>query len=66
MRSACVRGRVLLHALNAAPCLFRSVIAQWLQKVDPKTDGAARDWVAIYDECKVRRARWLAPRCCVC
>jgi predicted unusual protein kinase regulating ubiquinone biosynthesis (AarF/ABC1/UbiB family) len=30
----------------------RSVIAQWLQKVDPKTDGAARDWVAIYDECK--------------
>jgi hypothetical protein len=23
----------------------------WLQKVDPKTDGAARDWVAIYDEC---------------
>ena len=28
------------------------VIAQWLQKVDPKTDGAARDWVAIFDECK--------------
>jgi hypothetical protein len=27
------------------------VLAQWLQKVDPKTDGAARDWVAIYDEC---------------
>jgi len=27
------------------------VIAQWLQAVDPKTDGAARDWVAIYDEC---------------
>jgi hypothetical protein len=24
----------------------------WLQKVDPKTDGAARDWVAIYDECR--------------
>lgn len=23
----------------------------WLQKLDPKTDGAARDWVAIYDEC---------------
>lgn len=20
-------------------------------QVDPKTDGAARDWVAIYDEC---------------
>ena len=27
------------------------VIAQWLQKVDPQSDGAARDWVAIYDEC---------------
>ena len=26
-------------------------IAQFLQAVDPKTDGAARDWVAIYDEC---------------
>ena len=28
------------------------VIAQWLQSVDPKTDGAARDWVAIFDECR--------------
>lgn len=27
------------------------VIAQNLQKVDPKSDGAKRDWVAIYDEC---------------
>lgn len=27
------------------------VLAQWLQKADPKSDGAARDWVAIYDEC---------------
>jgi len=27
------------------------VLAQWLQKLDPKTDGTARDWVAIYDEC---------------
>lgn len=27
------------------------VLAQWLQRADPKTDGAARDWVAIYDEC---------------
>eukprot|EP00878_Enallax_costatus_P019345 GHUV01020408.1.p1 GENE.GHUV01020408.1~~GHUV01020408.1.p1 ORF type:complete len:557 (+),score=208.71 GHUV01020408.1:1417-3087(+) len=26
-------------------------LAVWLQKLDPKTDGAARDWVAIYDEC---------------
>lgn len=24
--------------------------AVWLQKLDPKTDGAARDWVAIYDD----------------
>lgn len=30
------------------PC---RALAVWLQKVDPKTDGAARDWVAIYDEC---------------
>ena len=48
------------HALTL-PCI-RSVIAQWLQKVDPKTDGAARDWVAIYYECKVRHA---APCCSV-
>lgn len=27
------------------------VLAQWLQAADPKSDGAARDWVAIYDEC---------------
>jgi len=27
------------------------VLASLLQAVDPKTDGAARDWVAIYDEC---------------
>eukprot|EP00959_Pyramimonas_sp_CCMP1952_P290918 6085674-Pyramimonas_sp.AAC.1 len=27
------------------------VLATLLQAVDPKTDGAARDWVAIYDEC---------------
>ncbi|KAI3706342.1 hypothetical protein L6452_24002 [Arctium lappa] len=29
----------------------RKVIAQNLQKIDPKSDGAKRDWVAIYDEC---------------
>ena len=27
------------------------MIASLLQAADPKTDGAARDWVAIYDEC---------------
>ncbi|KAJ6737124.1 CHAPERONE-ACTIVITY OF BC1 COMPLEX CABC1 -RELATED [Salix viminalis] len=27
------------------------VIAEYLQKFDPKSDGAKRDWVAIYDEC---------------
>ncbi|CAM6009163.1 unnamed protein product [Sphagnum balticum] len=27
------------------------VIAQNLQNLDPKSDGAKRDWVAIYDEC---------------
>ncbi|PON50873.1 Protein kinase [Trema orientale] len=26
------------------------VIAEYLQKIDPKSDGAKRDWVAIYDE----------------
>ena len=26
-------------------------LAVWLQAADPKSDGAARDWVAIYDEC---------------
>ncbi|CAN8264303.1 unnamed protein product [Cochlearia groenlandica] len=27
------------------------VIAEYLQKIDPKSNGAKRDWVAIYDEC---------------
>ncbi|CAI5960981.1 unnamed protein product [Closterium sp. NIES-64] len=27
------------------------VLAVNLQKIDPKSDGAKRDWVAIYDEC---------------
>ena len=27
------------------------VLAQIFQAADPKSDGAARDWVAIYDEC---------------
>ena len=31
-------------------CLFQ-VISEYLQKFDPKSDGAKRDWVAIYDEC---------------
>ncbi len=31
--------------------LFDQVIAQNLQNLDPKSDGAKRDWVAIYDEC---------------
>lgn len=30
---------------------FLQVIAEYLQKIDPKSDGAKRDWVAIYDEC---------------
>lgn len=29
------------------------VIAEYLQKIDPKSDGAKRDWVAIYDECAI-------------
>ncbi|GMN19205.1 hypothetical protein TIFTF001_045145 [Ficus carica] len=31
--------------------VFYQVIAEYLQKIDPKSDGAKRDWVAIYDEC---------------
>nr|KYP69341.1 Uncharacterized protein sll1770 family [Cajanus cajan] len=31
--------------------LLPQVIAEYLQKFDPKSDGAKRDWVAIYDEC---------------
>jgi hypothetical protein len=26
------------------------VLARILDKVDPKTDGASRDWLSIYDE----------------
>ncbi len=44
-------------------CVCQYSQAVWLQKVDPKTDGAARDWVAIYDEC----SRILYQvRVCVC
>lgn len=35
----------------AKACLCQQVIAEYLQKIDPKSDGAKRDWVAIYDEC---------------
>ncbi|KAL4582348.1 hypothetical protein LXL04_006895 [Taraxacum kok-saghyz] len=31
--------------------LSTTVIAENLQKLDPKSDGAKRDWVAIYDDC---------------
>lgn len=41
-----------LKELFEIDCKNIRVLAQWLQKVDPKTDGAARDWVAIYDECQ--------------
>jgi hypothetical protein len=66
-RAACRQGVVMVawtyvcqhsgaYSLSAAcPVLSRPspcrALAVWLQKVDPKTDGAARDWVAIYDEC---------------
>ncbi|MCD9638542.1 hypothetical protein HAX54_022563 [Datura stramonium] len=36
------------------------VIAEYLQKIDPKSDGAKRDWVAIYDEQKCL----VSVRCC--
>jgi len=41
-----------LKELFDIDCKNIRVLAQWLQKIDPKTDGAARDWVAIYDECQ--------------
>ena len=46
------------------------VLAQILQAADPKSDGAARDWVAIYDECsrilyQVRWQRGRPPACFV-
>lgn len=41
-----------LKELFDIDCKNIRVLAQWLQKLDPKTDGAARDWVAIYDECQ--------------
>ena len=31
-----------------ACCPTQAGLLQWM---DPKTDGAARDWIAVYDEC---------------
>ena len=43
---------IMLNVLSGACCVgVCQVIAQNLQKLDPKSDGAKRDWVAIYDEC---------------
>ena len=41
----------MLESLTTRLLAQIRVIAQWLQKLDPQSDGAARDWVAIYDEC---------------
>jgi hypothetical protein len=41
-------GLVIFSVHMECRCWSQAV---WLQKLDPKTDGAARDWVAIYDEC---------------
>lgn len=41
-----------LRELFAIDCKNIRVLAEWLQKVDPSSDGASRDWVAIYDECQ--------------
>eukprot|EP00798_Chlamydomonas_sp_ICE-L_P025773 gene25774-11439_t len=40
-----------LKALFDIDCKNIRALAEWLQKTDPKNDGAQRDWVAIYDEC---------------
>lgn len=44
-------GHILSHLPGPTSPTPGCAQAVWLQKVDPKTDGAARDWVAIYDEC---------------
>ena len=41
-----------LRELFAIDCKNIRVLAEWLQKCDPSSDGASRDWVAIYDECQ--------------
>ena len=41
-----------LRELFAIDCKNFRVLAEWLQKCDPSSDGASRDWVAIYDECQ--------------
>ena len=41
----------ILRASTYWSIFFFQVIAEYLQKIDPKSDGAKRDWVAIYDEC---------------
>lgn len=38
----------IAEAMGASIC---NSAARPRPQVDPKTDGAARDWVAIYDEC---------------
>ncbi|CAI0554640.1 unnamed protein product [Linum tenue] len=42
---------LFLSDINELDSLLFQVIAEYLQKIDPKSDGAKRDWVAIYDEC---------------
>lgn len=48
---AMMRSLEILTWLCTSHICFLKVIAEYLQKVDPKSDGAKRDWVAIYDEC---------------
>ena len=37
--------------LILGPFFPLQIIAEYLKKIDPKSDGSKRDWVAIYDEC---------------
>lgn len=44
-------GLAIVMCINSLLMWLLQVIAEYLQKIDPKSDGAKRDWVAIYDEC---------------
>ena len=50
-KGRCDSRQKVVHADCVAAEMSSSHGVSGVQKVDPKSDGAARDWVAIYDEC---------------